>query len=347
MRRRRFSGGERALRRSAALSAVCIVIASVMSFGFVEYAANVWFGKNPSYHPVDMVGMIGPMGFLIGLITYASFKATNRYTSKLLAAIDRVAGGDFGARLDESDSGHYREVFANFNAMCEELQGVQTLRDDFINHFSHEFKTPITSINGFARLLLEEEVSPEERASYLGIIASESERLAGMSTSALLMTRLDSLQRIADAAPYSLDEQIRNCAILLSPQWGKKRIDLSAELEEAVFVGNEELMRHVWINVIGNAVKFTPEGGKISFVLAKADREIEVRVADSGRGMAEEELEHAFDKYYQGDQARSAKGLGLGLSIAKRIVELSGGRIETASVLGEGSVITVRLPLRS
>jgi signal transduction histidine kinase len=345
MKARRRSKSERMLRRRAVLSAISIVIASVMAFGLVEFFTNVVLGKNTTYDPIDMIGMIGPMGVLMGLVSYATFRATNRDTSKLLAAIDRVADGDFNVLLNETAPGPYREVFANFTVMCEELQSIQTLRDDFINHFSHEFRTPITSINGFARLLIEENVPEEDRRKYLEIIASESERLADMSSNALIMTKLDSQQYILDKASYSLDEQIKRCAILLSPQWTKKSIDLTADLESATYLGNADLMQHVWINIIANAIKFTPEHGTIRLRLKK-DRHgmLIAEVTDNGKGMTEEELAHAFEKYYQGSPKQASWGLGLGLAIAKRIVVLAEGRIEASSVSGEGSTIRVSLP---
>jgi signal transduction histidine kinase len=316
-----------------------------MTFGLVEYFINVILGRNQAYNPIDMLGMIGPMGLLMGIVSYATFRASNRDTSKIIAAIDRVADGDFTISLDEAAAGPYQEVFANFNTMCAELQSIQTLRDDFINHFSHEFKTPITSINGFARLLIEEHVSEEDRGKYLGIIASESERLADMSSNALTMTKLDSQHYILNKASYSLDEQIKRCAILLSPQWTKKRIDLTADLESATFLGNEDLMQHVWINIIVNAIKFTPEKGRIKLSLSKnAHGMIIVDISDTGKGMTAEERAHVFEKYFQGSLGQTSRGLGLGLSIARKIVVLSGGRIEVSSVPGEGSTFRVSLP---
>ena len=150
-------------------------------------------------------------------------------------------------------------AYEDFNKMSKELQSIQTLRSDFINHFSHEFKTPITAIKGFAELLREPDTTPEEREQYLQIILDESSHLADLANSTLLLTRLESQQFIAEKRPYPLDEQIKRCAILLSPSWEKKQISFTASLEPAEFVGNEELMRHVWINLLDNAVKYTPE----------------------------------------------------------------------------------------
>jgi signal transduction histidine kinase len=337
-------GVAKSLRKSAMLSAAIVVLVSIFSFGSIEYFANVVMGRDPGYDPILMIGMVGPMGLFMWLVAYLSARATGRYVSKLAEAIEKVAEGNFDTKLDEAAGGPYREIFADFNLMCRELQGVQTLRDDFINHFSHEFKTPITSINGFANLLLEEETTEEERRKYLEIIASESERLSTMSNSALLMTRLDSLGIISGSEAFALDEQIKRCAILLSPQWQRKRLDLSAELEPATCVGKADLLEQVWLNLISNAVKFTPEGGRILLGLRREGGSLVVTVTDTGKGMSPEELSRAFEKYYQGDRSASLKGLGLGLAIVKRIVELHGGRVEARSAPGQGSTFAVRLP---
>lgn len=343
-KRRTKTGSERLLRRRAIWSAVGVVIVSVWSFGAIEYFTNVIMGRNPLYNPIDMIGMIGPMGVLMGFVSYASYQATNRYVSKLLNAIEAVAARDFELRLDEAGAGAFHEVFANFNSMAEELKSVQTLRDDFINNFSHEFKTPISAINGFAHLILEKKLDEAEFRQYLEIIASESERLAQMATSALLMTKLDSQSVIIDKESYSLDEQLKHCAILLSPQCSRKGIELSAELEDAALIGSQNLMEQVWINLLGNAIKFTPAKGTITIKLRKQTQKLMVEIADSGKGMSAEEAIHAFDKYYQGDPQASQRGLGLGLAIARKIVELSGGTIRVTSTPGEGSVFTVCLP---
>ena len=310
----------------------------------VEYFFNVALRDYvPAYDPILGIGMIVPMGIVVGLISYVAMQTTNRHLSGLIAGISRVADGDFAARLNVEKGGPFKGVYSNFNRMSAELQGVQTLRKDFIDQFSHEFKTPIMSINGFATLLLEEKVSEEERRQYLSIIASESERLADLSSSTLLLAGLESQRFVLNKEPYALDEQIRQCVILMAPQWTKKALDLSAELDPVIYKGNADLMKQVWINLLSNAIKFTPEHGEISVCLKESGGTIAVAVSDTGKGMSSEETARAFEKYYQGDPSRSSKGLGLGLAIAKRIVELCDGRIEAHSSLGEGSVFTVYL----
>ena len=231
--------------------------------------------------------------------------------------------------------------------MAQELQGVQTLRSDFINNFSHEFKTPITAVKGFAELLLDPSTSGEEREEYLQIILDESARLADLANSTLLLSKLESQQYISNKTIFLLDEQIKRCAILLSPAWEKKEIAFSADLESARYCGNEELMRHVWLNLLGNAVKYTPEGGEVSVTLRVGPGMLRVQVSDTGIGMSEEVQAHVFDKYYQGKNGQDGKGLGLGLSIVHRIVELCGGSVTVSSEEDQGSTFTVLLPVEA
>jgi signal transduction histidine kinase len=332
------------LRNKRVLESAVIIFVAVTTFGLVDYVSNVVVGDNPDYKPVNMIGMIVPMALIMGVVSYASLKNDSRYTSQLLSGIEQVANGNFDAALNPASAGPLKEIFSNFNIMCEELRSVQTLRDDFINHFSHEFKTPITSISGFAELLLKKSVPEAERILYLNIIAAESNRLSEMASNALMMTRLESQNYMTGRAAYSLDEQIKECIILLSPQWSGKRLDVTADLEPAVFTGNADLMKHVWINLLSNSVKFTPEGGKIEVSLRGEGDHLLVSVSDTGIGMTEEELAHAFEKYYQGGASRSSKGIGLGLAIARRIVALCDGKIEAESVPRGGSVFAVRLP---
>ena len=236
------------------------------------------------------------------------------------------------------------DVAENFNKMTAELKSVHTLRNDFINDFSHEFKTPITSINGFANLLLETEVTEEERRQYLTIIAEESSRLSKLAEETLMMSRLDSQQNIIDQEWYALDEQIRQNLILLSKDWGAKLIEIDTDLNPVSYLGNPALMSHIWLNLISNAIKFTPGHGRIAVNLKESGGKIYVSVADNGKGMTKEETSRIFNKYYQADASHATKGLGLGLSIAHRIVELCGGEIQVASTPGEGSTFTVILP---
>lgn len=266
---------------------------------------------------------------------------------KVNKAMQKVSEGDFSIRLDESEGvGEIRELVSSYNHMAEELSGIELFRKDFINNFSHEFKTPIVSIRGFAKQLQRDDLTDAQRAEYTRIIVSESERLANMSANILLLTKLENQQIVTDKTLYRLDEQLRSCILLLEKQWSEKEIDLRLELDELEYEGNEEMMSHVWVNLIGNAIKFSPRGGLLEVGCMRLQSFIVVHVTDQGEGMSAETQQRIFEKFYQGDSAHATEGNGLGLSLAKRIVDLCRGRITVDSVPGRGTTFFVYLPVK-
>lgn len=230
--------------------------------------------------------------------------------------------------------------------MCAELESVQMLRNDFINNYSHEFKTPIASINGFASLLLEKDLPPEEQRKYLEIIVAESARLSNLATNTILLSKLSSQQIVTDSEQYDLSEQLRQCSIILSKKWLDKKIDFSGEFPPVLFYGNKEMMQHLWLNLLDNAIKYTPVGGEITVETSTENECAVVKINDTGEGISEDIQKYLFNPYFQGDSSHSQQGLGLGLAIAKRIVELCGGTITVKSELSVGSTFTVTLPLK-
>ena len=265
--------------------------------------------------------------------------------TNLMDGLRAVAGGDYSVRLKTDKHQLLDDLCEDFNRMTEELQSVRTLREDFVNSYSHEFKTPITAIKGFAELLSEPDLTVEERQQYLRIIQDESARLAELTNRTLLLTKLQSQRFLPDQTTFSLDEQIRRCAILCAHSWEEKRLTFSAELESVDCTSNEELLRQVWINLLNNAIRYTPPGGEIGVELRQVGGEAVVRVWDTGSGMTPEVQSHIFEKYYQGAAEDKKHGLGLGLSIVHRIIELMEGRIEVDSQPQQGSSFTVYLPL--
>lgn len=264
---------------------------------------------------------------------------------RIIDATKVIAKGDFSVRVPETESdSDIAVLMRNFNLMTEELQSIEMFRSDFINDFSHEFKTPIVSIRGFAKQLQNENLSPEKRKEYTDIIISESERLTKMSSNVLLLTKFENLQYVTGQTEYDLDEQIRNCTILLEKQWSKKNINMSLNLSEVRIFNNEEMLSHVWINLIDNAIKYSHEDGTISMVLYETSESIYFKISDSGEGMDENTMNHVFDKFYQGDRSRATNGNGLGLSIVKRIVNICKGEISVESKLGAGTSFSVTLP---
>ena len=261
-----------------------------------------------------------------------------------------ISRGNFSVRVKERDRLGQRTEFGElertFNQMASDLDGIELFRNDFINNFSHEFKTPIVSIKGFARQLQNPNLTDEQRREYVEIIASESERLSRMSTNILLLTKLENQQIVSEKNTFSLDEQIRSAIILLEDRWSEKNIELDIDdMPSVEYYFNEEMLSHVWINILSNAINFTHENGKISVSLIREYDKIICSRKDNGIGMDEETVKRIFEKFYQGDKSHHSSGNGIGLNIVKRIITLAHGDITVESAPGQGSTFTVILPL--
>ena len=268
-----------------------------------------------------------------------------RPLKQITQATQQIAKGDFSVQIPEAEGqGEMSQLVRSFNLMVKELDSNEMFRKDFINNFSHEFKTPIVSIRGYAKQLRNEKLTPEQKGEYIDIIISESDRLAGMATNVLLLSKLEHQTIVTDRSPFYLDEQIRHELVLLEDQWTKKELTLSPELEEIYYNGSAELLSHVWRNLLSNAIKFSPAGGELKVDLYTGGEEIVVEITDEGIGMDEETAKHIFDKFYQGDTSHKTEGNGLGLSIAARAVTLCGGRISVRTAPDEGTTFVVRLP---
>lgn len=277
------------------------------------------------------------------LTAFFSKKALNPIR-KVIDATHKVAGGDFSIKIDIKGIGELEELSQSFNKMTQELSSIETLRSDFINNFSHEFKTPIVSMRGFAKLLKENNLAEEERQEYLDIIITESERLAALSTNVLVLSKYENLKIIPDQDSFRLDEQIRKTIVLMEPKWSTKEISINVELDKVIYRGSEDLTQQIWLNLLDNAIKFSHEGSLIKITLANVNDEIRFVIQDEGSGMDNQTKNRIFDKFYQGDTSHSKIGYGLGLPLVKRIVELCGGEVDVQSEPGKGSIFTVVLP---
>lgn len=262
----------------------------------------------------------------------------------LSKATSEVARGNFSVRVREPSDNEYGTLARNFNKMAQELSGIETLRGDFISNVSHEFKTPLASIQGFAKLLQDESLSPEDKREYTQIIIDETSRLTKLSSNILRLTKLENQTTIGKKNRFSIDEQIRKIILMLEPEWSKKNIDLDIDLEDVFYVGNEELMGQVWQNVINNAIKFTPVGGEIKVRLFRSDNGIVVKISDNGPSIPADKIEKIFEKFYQADHSRATEGNGLGLALVKRIIDLSGGHISVENLYEGGVCFNVELP---
>lgn len=259
-------------------------------------------------------------------------------------ATQEVAKGNFDVTVKNDSQDEIGQLTENFNKMTKELKSIEYLRKDFVSSVSHEFKTPLSSIQGFAKLLENNNLTEEERKEYLGIIYEETERLSNLSTNILKLSKLESQEIVFNKKEYHLDEQIRNAILLLEPKWSEKNIDLFIELDNISFLADEDLMQQVWINIINNAIIYSMQDGKISVKMYKEEEKVIVIVDDEGIGMDEKTKERMFEKFFKGDNSHSKEGTGLGLALVKRIIDLHQGNIEVESELGKGTMIKITLP---
>lgn len=256
----------------------------------------------------------------------------------LLDAMERIAQGDFSVFVQTDDYVH-AELADAINNMAKNLGNLETMRQDFISNVSHEIQSPLTSISGFAVLLKRPGLPDDERQRYASIIETESKRLSSLSDNLLKLSSLDNNPVIK--SDFRLDRQLSNVILMLEPQWSEKNLAVEADLKKCMIGGDQDLLSQVWVNLLVNAIKFTPEGGVI-FVSANENI---VKIADTGIGISKDDLPHIFERFYKVDKARDRAlgGNGLGLSLVKKIVELHGGGITVESEPEKGTVFTIRL----
>lgn len=262
---------------------------------------------------------------------------------KLIRGMTRLANGHFEERMEFREMSAMKEVGDAFNALASELENTEMLRSDFVNNFSHEFKTPIVSIRGFAKILQRPDLTESQRQEYVGIIVDESTRLANMATNVLNLTKIEKQTILASKHEFNLSEQLRRCILLLEKKWDSKNLKLLADFPECMFAGDEELLKEVWVNLLDNAIKFSPEGAELEVRMARHGQWQEVAVINHGPQITPEQQKRLFDKFWQGDPSRAAEGTGIGLSIVKKVVELHNGQVEVQSTQ-QATAFTVRLP---
>ncbi|MGF7032150.1 signal transduction histidine kinase [Paenibacillus mucilaginosus] len=262
-------------------------------------------------------------------------------------ASQRIAKGDFNISLDwKRRRDELGELAVSFTEMAGELKQMERMRQDFVSNVSHEIQSPLTSIAGFSKVLQQRQMPEEERKEYLRIIEAEAQRLSRLSENLLKLASLESEHHPFHPQTYDLDEQLRNVILTMEPIWSAKDIELDLELPSVKVQGDPDQLSQVWLNLIGNALKFTPESGTVRIAIKTGVDKVQVKVSDTGIGISEEDLAHIFRRFYKADRSRTSAngGSGLGLSIVKKIIELHGGTIAVESRPGEGTEFTVTLP---
>ena len=290
--------------------------------------------------------------FICVICLIISFFAAYRLMMELFAVIEqlsvstkKIAKGDYTVKIDyDGKIEEISNMTSNFNLMAEELNSVEMIRNDFIADVSHEFKTPLSALNGYLILLQDPDLTQEERNEYIQRSFLSIEKLNSLTANILRLSKLENQQHLPAPTTYRLDEQIREAIVLLEQKWNEKKLYLDIDLDVIQYTGQQDLLFQVWNNLISNAIKFSNSYGKVYIGLCRIDDDrIKVTIRDEGIGMSEETQKHIFDKFYQGDSSRQAQGNGLGLALCKEIITKCGGTIDVQSTLTRGSTFTVIL----
>lgn len=323
---------------------IFIIFLMISFLWFVLFEMNVISIDPHSRHIPIVLFLFGSL-LLGGIIALFVGKVIIRPMQNISNAFEALSRGDFSVKVPEDEKlDEIREMSERFNAMTYDLSHIETLRNDFVVNVSHEFKTPIASIEGYATLLQNHNLSPEKRDHYIEKILENSRRLSSLSSNILMLSKLENQETVMDKREYRLDEQIRRTILLLESEWSSKGIEFDMELPRQIYYGSEPLLEQVWSNIIDNAIKHSPEGGMIHVSIEQSETHLFVTISDQGDGMSEETQKHIFEKFYQGDSSRKAEGNGLGLALVKRIVDLCKGSVKVESRLHQGAAFTVELP---
>lgn len=289
--------------------------------------------------------VIVAIAFIMFIPIVLSFtKRTATPIVELSDAAKEVAKGNFNIQVEENHrKDELGDLAVQFNNMIKELQSNEMLKKDFISNVSHEFKTPLSIINGYGKLLEEDNLTNEERKEYAALIVKESQRLSVLTSNMLKLSKLNTDTISLKKEPFSLDEQIRQTILLMEQKWSLKNLDFSLHLPSSRYYGEADMISEIWINLLDNAIKHSPEGGLIDISIIPTQYTYAVYIRDQGPGIPKDQIPHVFDQFYQGDLSHKREGAGLGLSIAHKIALLHGGNIECSSKMGKGTTFTVTL----
>lgn len=330
------------------------LIATLIIAGVLVFLLNRWVLFVPDgqaeLSSMALILLMMCMSLVLGtIITVVVIRFPLNPVNSLLDGMRKLSQGNYQARINMGFLGKHHvgfELVDSFNLLAAELESTEMLRSDFINNFSHEFKTPIVSIAGFAKLLKYGDLSEAQKAEYLDVIESESLRLSELATNVLNLTKVENQMILTEVSEYNLSEQLRTCVLMLENKWDRKHLELNLDFDEYSVCANRELLSHVWLNLIDNAIKFSPDKGCVEIELGEDGDGLWVSITNEGTKIAEEDKKKIFNKFYQADQSHASEGNGIGLAVVKKIMELHGGKIEVESKDGKTS-FTVRLEKNS
>lgn len=323
-----------------------VIIASLLIVGFTyqflwEFGILAFDANNPIAGIIPLLALSTVASILFSFIIGVTILRPMRAFQQ---AFSVVSEGDLDYRLNIKTNVLEVEQMRNgFNNMVSDLSLIETLSSDFIANVSHEFKTPLSSIEAYAVLLQNEDVNLEQRIEYLNSMRKSAHDLSILTDNILKLSRLDHNVYETVKKEYRLDEQIRHVILLNEKSWIDKNIDFDLHLDSIVFNGNQNMTAQIWQNLIDNAIKFSHKNGMVKISLSEQSNVVTFVIEDYGIGIVLADLNRIFDKFFQGDTSRKSSGNGLGLSLVKRIVDLHDGQLSIDSKEKEKTTVTVTL----
>ena len=325
---------------TAIILLITLAVTSVLEAMFIKINLSVIISDGAWYRFVIFSSTSTVIGLGLALILgKIIFKPLNT----IAKGMEDLANGDFTTRIDLGKYDGLRPLTNSFNLLAEERQKTEILRNDFVNDFSHEIKTPIVSISGLIPLLKSNNLSEEKRMQYLQVMEEETNRLAQMTSNALYLSKIESQGILTDKSRFNISEQIRDSVLLLERKWTKKNLSPNLDFDEHIILANEDMLKQVWVNVIDNAIKFADEDSEFSVFITNDESKLTISITNCGPEIPETERNAIFEKFYQCDKSRSSDGNGIGLSIVKHIISLHNGDISVNCNDGKTTFI-VTLP---
>ncbi len=308
-------------------------------------------------HISRLVLYSGAVGVAIAaILSFTLSKTLTRPLQKINRAALDMAAGNFRGKIEEERDDEIGGLIKTFNYSVEQVQKyleeqkrLEMLRRNLVANVSHELKAPLASVRGYSELMLDGYIQESEKEKYLRTILDNSVHLSRLVDDLLTLSHLESGQLSLEKKEISLEALARWSFESVAPRGEARGINLSLELEPSlpVFYGDRHRLHEVLVNLLENAIEYTESGGNVTLNVKQADSQIIMEVIDTGRGIAEEELDNIFERFYKVDKARcrSEKGSGLGLAIVRQLVELHDGYIEVESEINKGSTFRIYLPL--
>ncbi|MBE7075747.1 MAG: HAMP domain-containing protein [Clostridiales bacterium] len=330
---------------TSAIIFLCLLCNLALFYGMNLIAYKLDYIKPNGVTPIFALSILLIISVVIGaVVSFLVAKNITKPFNEIKDAINEISKGNFDVKIKPVKSHFCNEMIANFNKMALELKSIETLKADFVSNVSHEFKTPLSVVQSYSKILRRKDLDEATRKKYETVLDNNIQKLTNLTNNILNLTKIENQQILIDKTEYSLDEQIRQSILFLEPKWKSKEIEFDLNLRKTTYYGSKSLMEQVWQNLIENAIKFSNNKGKISISLTTEENgKIVAQISDDGIGMNEETLKHIFEKFYQGDTSHSSAGNGLGLALVKKIIAVCDGKISVTSKEGEGSTFTITL----